>query len=108
MHHPSRRELLAGAAGLAATLRAALPPGVVVETNCHIYPEDTERFPFHPNRTYTPPFAPLEPYLKFVREAKIGPVVIVHPSPYQDDHRELEYCFANEPSPGFFKGTCFF
>ena len=28
--------------------------------------------------------------------------------PYQDDHRYLEYCFAHEPSPGYFKGTCLF
>jgi predicted TIM-barrel fold metal-dependent hydrolase len=34
--------------------------------------------------------------------------VIVHPEPYQDDHRYLEYCFTQEPSPGFFKGTCLF
>jgi len=32
----------------------------------------------------------------------------VHPEPYQDDHRYLEHCFAQEPSPGFFKGTCLF
>src|SRR5438876_6624279 len=108
MNDLSRRELLAGAAGLAASLQAAIPAGPVVETNCHIYSPDVEHFPFHPNRTYTPPFAPIEPYLKFVKEAGIAPVVIVHPSPYQDDHRELAYCFEHEPSPGFFKGTCFF
>jgi len=34
--------------------------------------------------------------------------VIVHPEPYQDDHRYLEYCFAHEPSPAYFKGTCLF
>jgi predicted TIM-barrel fold metal-dependent hydrolase len=104
----SRRELLAGALVLAPALRGAIPTGRIVETNLHVYPEDVRRFPFHPNRTYTPGFAPLEPYLKFVKEAHVGPVVIVHPSPYQDDHRVLEYCFENEPSPGFFKGTCFF
>ena len=104
----SRRELVAGALALAPALRGALPSGRVVETNCHIYPEDVKRFPFHPNASYNPGPAPLEPYLKFVKEANIAPVVIVHPSPYQDDHRVLEYCFENEPSRGFFKGTCFF
>ena len=69
----SRRELLAGALALAPALRGALPTGRVVETNLHVYPEDTTRFPFHPNRTYTPPFAPLEPYLKFVKEAHARP-----------------------------------
>jgi predicted TIM-barrel fold metal-dependent hydrolase len=43
-----------------------------------------------------------------VKQAGIRGVVIVHPEPYQDDHRYLEYCFAHEPSPGFFKGTCLF
>src|SRR4051812_22979838 len=105
----TRRELLAGAIAIAPALRGApLPTGRIVETNLHVYPEDVARFPFHPNRTYTPAAAPLEPYLKFLRQAHVGPVVIVHPSPYQDDHRVLEYSFANEPSPGFFKGTCYF
>ena len=43
-----------------------------------------------------------------MRKAKIDHAVIVHPEPYQDDHRYLEHCFAHEPSPGFFKGTCLF
>jgi predicted TIM-barrel fold metal-dependent hydrolase len=34
--------------------------------------------------------------------------VIVHPEPYQDDHRYTEYCLEHEPSPGFFKATCLF
>ena len=38
----------------------------------------------------------------------INHAVIVHPEPYQDDHRYLEYCLAHEPSPGFFKATCLF
>jgi predicted TIM-barrel fold metal-dependent hydrolase len=100
---------LAGGLGLAVAGKAATLPGPpVVETNLHIYPLDTQKFPFHPNATYQPAPAPLEPYLQFVKEAGVAPVVITHPSPYQDDHRVLEYCFANEPSPGFFKGTCFF
>ena len=51
---------------------------------------------------------PVEEYVKFAREAHIDHAVIVHPEPYQDDHRYLEFCFAHEPSPGFFKGTCLF
>jgi predicted TIM-barrel fold metal-dependent hydrolase len=44
----------------------------------------------------------------FVDRSKINHAVIVHPEPYQDDHRYLEHCLKNEPSPGFFKGTCLF
>ena len=106
----SRRELLGGAIALTPFLQAKAagpgPRGVVVETNAHIY--STELFDFHPNRTYTPDPFPLEDYVKHVQEAGIGPVLIVHPTTYQDDHRSVEYYVKNEPSPGFFKGTCFF
>ena len=46
--------------------------------------------------------------MKFAKEAAIDHAVIVHPEPYQDDHRYLEYCFSREPAKGFFKGTCLF
>jgi predicted TIM-barrel fold metal-dependent hydrolase len=96
----TRRSLLGGA------LAAARPGGLIIDTHVHLF--DPKRFPYHANATYQPPAAALEPYAAFVREVKLDHVVIVHPEPYQDDHRYLEYCFAHEPSPGFFKGTCLF
>lgn len=101
----SRRALLGGA--LAAPL-AATPEAPVVDTHIHLFAADQKRFPYHPNAPYRPEPAPLEDYSAFVREAGIDHTVIVHPEPYQDDHRYLEYCFANEPLKGFFKGTCLF
>src|SRR5438552_7181441 len=98
----SRREWLLGAAGRAV----ARPKGVLVDSHVHLF--DPQRVPYHPIATYRPPAAPLEAYVRFVREAGIDHTIIVHPEPYQDDHRYLEYCFAHEPSPGFFKGTCLF
>jgi predicted TIM-barrel fold metal-dependent hydrolase len=103
----TRREVLAGLAG-AAACSAARPAGVLVESHIHLFASDQNRFPLHPNAPYKPTPLPLETYLKFALEAKIDHAVIVHPEPYQDDHRYLEYCLANEPSPGFFKGTCLF
>lgn len=100
----TRRGLLGGAAALAA----AQGEGPLVDTHIHLFADDQQRFPYHRNATYRPPAAPLEPYKAFVREAGIAHTVIVHPEPYQDDHRYLEYCFANEPSKLFFKGTCLF
>ena len=97
----TRRECL-----LAPALAAARPEGVLVESHVHLF--DPKRFPYHPNATYKPPAQPLEDYVRFVREARIAHAVIVHPEPYQDDHRYLEYAFANEPLAGFFKGTCLF
>jgi len=102
---PSRREWLAGALATAANA-AARPNGVLVDSHVHLF--DPARVPYHAQATYKPPAAPLEAYVRFVREAKIDHTVIVHPEPYQDDHRYLEYCFEHEPSPGYFKGTCLF
>jgi len=92
----------------AAVCSAARPAGILVESHIHLFASDQARFPFHPNAPYKPTPLPLEAYLKFAAEAKIDHTVIVHPEPYQDDHRYLEYCLANEPSPGFFRGTCLF
>lgn len=82
------------------------PAGVIIDTHIHLF--DPARFPYHPNATYKPEAEPLPPYTAFVRESRIDHTIVVHPEPYQDDHRYLEFCFANEPSPGFFKGTCLF
>lgn len=101
----SRRNLLAGAASVVARAASESP---VIDTHIHLFAADQRRFPYHPQATYRPEPAPLEDYLPFAREAGLDGVVIVHPEPYQDDHRYLEYCFANEPSKLFFKGTCLF
>jgi predicted TIM-barrel fold metal-dependent hydrolase len=104
----TRRECLG--VSLAAAARAAIrrPEGVLIDTHVHLFAADTQRFPYHANAPYRPPAQTLGQYAEFVRQARIDHTIIVHPEPYQDDHRYLEYCFANEPSPGFFKGTCLF
>ena len=101
--HLSRRQWLAG---LATPLVAARPAGVLIDSHVHLF--DPDRFPYHAQATYRPPAQTLAAYLDVVRQARIDHTIIVHPEPYQDDHRYLEYCFAHEPSPGFFKGTCLF
>jgi predicted TIM-barrel fold metal-dependent hydrolase len=83
------------------------PQGVLIESHIHLFAGDPVRFPYN-SGSYKPQTAPVEEYVKFVREAQINHSVIVHPEPYQDDHRYLEYCFSREPSPHFFKGTCLF
>lgn len=89
-----------------ALLGAARPQGVLIDTHIHLF--DPARFPYSPSGTYQPAAAPLEPYIQFVKQIRLDHTIIVHPEPYQDDHRYLEYCFAHEPSAGFFKGTCLF
>jgi len=102
----TRRSLLAGLFAALPGSGATRPPGLLIDTHIHLF--DPQRFPYHANATYRPAAQPLENYLEFARQAKIDHVVIVHPEPYQDDHRYLEYCFAHEPSRLFFKGTCLF
>jgi predicted TIM-barrel fold metal-dependent hydrolase len=86
----------------------ARPAGPLVDSHVHLFSPDQKRFPFAPNATYKPAPAALEDYVRFAGQAKIDHAVIVHPEPYQDDYRYLEYCFAHEPAKGFFKGTCLF
>lgn len=77
-----------------------------VETHLHLF--EPARFPYHPSATYRPPAEPLADYLTFAAAHRVRHAVIVHPEPYQDDHRYLEYCFTQERPAGFFKGTCLF
>jgi predicted TIM-barrel fold metal-dependent hydrolase len=92
----SRRALL---------LAAAATDPKPIDTHIHLF--DPKRFPYHPNAVYQPPAETLDNYAAFASQA-YSHVVVVHPEPYQDDHRYLEYCFQNEPRKGFFKGTCLF
>ena len=100
----TRRTALAGMIGAAAG--GAAGAGPAIETHVHLF--DPSRFPYAPLAPYQPPAYPLESHLKLVEAAGLAHSVIVHPEPYQDDHRYLEYCFAHEPSPGYFRGTCLF
>jgi predicted TIM-barrel fold metal-dependent hydrolase len=99
----TRREFVVGA--IATTLAHA--PELLIESHIHLFAGDPARFPYNTG-SYKPGTAPVEEYVKFVEQAQISHAVIVHPEPYQDDHRYLEYCFAHEPSPHFFQGTCLF
>lgn len=105
---PSRRDVILTCALAPRIAAAARPKGLLIDTHIHLFADDQKRFPYHRNASYRPPAKSLEEYVPFVRQAKIDHAIVVHPEPYQDDHSYLEYCFANEPSRGFFKGTCLF
>lgn len=100
----TRRTALAGAMGAAGGVLSAAP--AVVETHVHLF--DPGRVPYAPDAPYRPAPYPLEAHVKLVESAGFAHSVIVHPEPYQDDHRYLEYCFAHEPRAGYFKGVCLF
>jgi predicted TIM-barrel fold metal-dependent hydrolase len=101
----TRREAMIGLTASAGALLAA-PATATIETHVHLF--DPSRVPYAPNAPYKPAAYTLEDHLKLVEAAGLAHSIVVHPEPYQDDHRYLEYCFAHEPRPGYFKGTCLF
>lgn len=78
----------------------------VIDTHIHLF--EPKRFPYHAKASYRPPEQTLQDYAAFIKSSDIAHTVIVHPEPYQDDHRYLEYCFEHEPRKNFFKGTCLY
>lgn len=82
------------------------PAPVIVDTHIHLF--EPQRFAYHPAATYQAPASTLADYAAFALPAGIQHAIIVHPEPYQDDHRFLEWCLAHEPRKGFFKATCLF
>lgn len=75
----------------------------IIDTHIHLFEPDT--FPYHANAVYKPAPSALAPYLAFAKESGITGTVIVHPEPYQDDHRYLEHCLK---ASSMFKGTCLY
>ena len=80
----------------------------MVDTHLHCFAgKNDPRFPYHQKGPYQPvdPATP-EHLLKCMAGAGVDYAVVVHPEPYQDDHRYLEHCL--EVGKGKLKGTCLF
>lgn len=79
---------------------------IVVDTHLHCFAGDGDaRFPYHALAPYRPPQAATpEHLLKCMEGAGVNYAIVVHPEPYQDDHRYLEHCL--EVGKGRLKGTC--
>jgi predicted TIM-barrel fold metal-dependent hydrolase len=77
----------------------------VIDTHIHCFAgPGNSRFPYHEKATYKPEvIATPEQLLVCMNGAGVDFGVIIHPEPYQDDHRYLEYCL--EVGKGRFKGT---
>ncbi len=81
---------------------------MVVDTHLHCFagPDDS-RFPYHRRAPYRPDQAASPEFLLDRMDgAGVDRAIVVHPEPYQDDHRYLEHCL--EIGAGRLKGTCLF
>lgn len=99
--------LIAGSPLLAvAAPRSGKPP--VIDTHLHCFAGAGDpRFPYHARAPYRPEeSASPEMLLKCMRRAGVDGAVVVHPEPYQDDHRYLEHCLAADRKR--LRGTCLF
>ncbi|MSU47928.1 MAG: amidohydrolase [Opitutus sp.] len=97
---------LAAAAGVRPDSRAGeIPRPLRIDTHVHCFAgTDDARFPYHERGPYRPPAAATpEHLLRCMREAQVDHAIIVHPEPYQDDHRYLEHCL--QIGKGRLKGT---
>ena len=105
----SRRKFVQAAAvlPLSGLARAADLPAVVVDAHVHCFAgKDSREFPYHEKAPYTPDGLPPERLLERMKQAGVDRAIIVHPEPFQDDHRYLEHCLSVGKEK--FKGTCLF
>ena len=106
----SRRTFLTAALPLAVS---ALPPAAakgkqvpVIDTHLHCFAgKDDRRFPYHARAPYRPDAAATpQRLLELMKGAGVDHAIVVHPEPYQDDHKYLEYCL--DVGKKRLKGTC--
>lgn len=107
---PTRRQFCATSLALpfGSRLDGADERAPVVDTHLHCFAGAKDaRFPYHANAPYKPEDAATpELLLKCMAGGGVDYAVVVHPEPYQDDHRYLEYCLLT--GQGKWKGTCLF
>jgi predicted TIM-barrel fold metal-dependent hydrolase len=83
-------------------------PLPVVDTHLHCFAgADDPRFPYHERAPYRPEAAATPEHLLACMDgAGVDYAIVVHPEPYQDDHRYLEHCL--QVGGERLKGTCLF
>ncbi|HEY2411441.1 MAG TPA: amidohydrolase family protein [Pirellulaceae bacterium] len=109
---PNRRLFLGATAGACAasavasnniSANQARVPRVDAHLHCFAGKDDS-RFPYHERGPYQPEAAATpEHLLDCMSQAGVDYAIVVHPEPYQDDHRYLEYCL--NVGKGKLKGT---
>lgn len=96
------------ARGVGAWSRPPAEREPVVDTHLHCFAgAGNARFPYHERAPYRPEAkATPEHLLHCMDQAGVDHAIVVHPEPYQDDHRYLEHCLA--VGGARLKGTCLF
>jgi predicted TIM-barrel fold metal-dependent hydrolase len=96
------------ASGISGPDLGAASKRAVVDTHLHCFAGNKDRrFPYHKDAPYQPEDAATpEHLLKCMAGAGVDYAIVVHPEPYQDDHRYLEHCL--KVGKGKLKGTCLF
>lgn len=81
---------------------------VFVDSHLHCFAGAGDpRFPYHPRGPYQPAAAATPEHLLTCMDgADVSFAVVVHPEPYQDDHRYLKHCL--QVGGKRLKGTCLF
>lgn len=104
----NRRAFLATTAALAAGTAVGQDRPFVVDAHLHCFAgTDDPRFPYHARAPYRPEAAATpEHLLRLMDGAGVDRAIVVHPEPYQDDHRYLAHCL--EVGRGRLKGTALF
>lgn len=110
----TRRQWLASAAAAAPlsmlpaqTVLAAERNDVIVDTHLHCFGGQDPRFPYHDRAPYRPQAkATPQQLIELMDAAGVDFAVVVHPEPYQDDHRYLRHCLSVGGQR--VKGTCLF
>jgi predicted TIM-barrel fold metal-dependent hydrolase len=110
MNQPLRRRVFcrslmaAPLAASASTLSAQKPKTPRVDCHLHCFGGLDPKFPYHRRAPYRPNTeATPEHLLKCMDGAGVDFAIVVHPEPYQDDHRYLEHCL--KVGKGRLKGT---
>src|SRR5262249_31108754 len=102
----SRRSFLQAAAAALPLLATEDRKTPIVDAHLHCFAgKDDKRFPYHLRGPYQPEKAATpETLLKLMDGAAVDYAIVVHPEPYQDDHRYLEHCL--QVGGKRLKGTC--
>ncbi len=94
---------MSGAASGEGRRPAYRPPALACDAHCHVF-GPASRFPYAPERRYTPEDAPKEALAALHARLGLGRAVIVQASCHGTDNDAMLDCIASDPTR--FRGVC--